>query len=131
MSTPGHHCDLTIVGDVVGFYHARGGRIVGVVVQVDTDHEAMIPVLWETKIAGLQRGTRLWIRGQLHSERLPGERYGMVYVQPRHFEVLKPRNGRGELQQRRRDPINRGGRYESERVSETRRHLAGEICHRD
>jgi hypothetical protein len=63
---------------------------------VDVGPVALIPVLPEMPIAGLSRGDRVWLRGELRSLKCPGERYAMIFVTPKHFDVVKrggKRNG--------------------------------------
>jgi hypothetical protein len=89
MSTPGHHCDLTLLGDVLGWLRGPGGQLTGLVLALDIDTPTTIPVLLAGGVHGLQKGDRVAIRGTLASEKSEG--HVMVYVKPRHFEVLKRR----------------------------------------
>jgi hypothetical protein len=110
MSRPGHYCDVTVVGELVNFTRSPAGHITGWLLQVDTGEETLIPVIPGKEVAGFQRGMKLWIRGVLRWEKIPGERYGLLYLWPRHLEVVKKSVTSNE----------KGVHDEPERVSETR-----------
>jgi hypothetical protein len=87
-STPGHHCDLTLVGEVENFYRVSNGRIAGLLVRIDIGEPALIPVLLAGDVTGFRRGDRLWIRGALGTEKVSENRYPLVYVKPQHLEIV-------------------------------------------
>jgi hypothetical protein len=93
MSAPGHHCDVVLLGDVLGWLHGPGGHLTGVVVSLDVGEPTSIPVLLDSGVHGLSKGDRVAIRGTLASEKVPGEKARLVYVKPRPggFEVIKKR----------------------------------------
>lgn len=85
-STPGHHCDLVLVGEVDNFYRTPNGRIAGLLVRVDIGDPTLIPVLLAGDVTGFRRGEKLWIRGTLGAEKVSENRYPLVYVRPQHLE---------------------------------------------
>jgi hypothetical protein len=94
MSSPGHHVDVVLIGDVAGWIRSPSGHLTGVVVTLHVEEPTTVPVLMKGGVRGLQKGDRVAIRGTLASEKFPGERQAMVYVKPRPhgFEVLKRRS---------------------------------------
>lgn len=92
ISTPGHYSDCTVIGDIAGFLHTDGGLITGLVVEVTTgDAPSRLPVLLNTPVAGFRKGARVWMRGEVKAGKLPGVAQPVIYLVPRHLEVLKPR----------------------------------------
>jgi hypothetical protein len=93
MSTGGHHVDVVLIGDVLGWLHGPGGHLTGIVIALDVDEPTTVPILLSGGVHGLQKGDRVAIRGTLASERFPGEKQRLVYVKPRPggFEVIKRR----------------------------------------
>jgi hypothetical protein len=96
MSTPGHHCDVVVLGDVLGWVRSPSGHLTGIVIALDIDTPTTVPVLLSGGVHGLHKGDRVAIRGTLVAEKSPGQSI-MLYVKPRPggFEILKRRNGHG------------------------------------
>lgn len=86
-----HANDLTLMGDIDGFHHGSDGRIIGLVLRVDVGELAVIPIILDRPVVGFQKHDRVWLRGTIQSMKCPGSRYALVYVQPRHIEVIKRR----------------------------------------
>jgi len=99
MCTPGHHCEVTLLGDVLGWLHGASGRLTGIVVALDVEGPTTVPVLLSGGVRGLQKGDRVAIRGTLAAEKFPGDKHPLVYVKPRPgpcgFEVLRRRTAHG------------------------------------
>jgi len=89
-STPGHFCDCVVIGDLVAFLHTDGGLIAGLVVEVATgDAPSRLPVLPDHPVAGFRKGDRVWLRGEVRAGKLPGLSQPVIYLAPRHLEVVK------------------------------------------
>jgi hypothetical protein len=80
---------VEICGTVEGFYRAPSGVIAGVMLRVHVEELALIPVLAQN-LPRVARGQKLFIRGWLATERLPGERWPLLGVMARTIEVLPP-----------------------------------------
>jgi hypothetical protein len=95
VSTAGHHCEVVLIGDVLGWVRSPLGHLTGVVVALDVEGPTTVPILLNGGVHGLRQGDRVAVRGTLVSEKCPGERQGLMYLKPRRngFEVLKQRPG--------------------------------------
>ena len=92
MSTPGHHHDVVVVGDVLELYTDERGAAVGVILMVDTEAPCEVPVMFPSALPGVSRGDRLWVRGRLAFEPAPNRRGSLHFVQARWIDpVTRPR----------------------------------------
>ena len=71
MSTPGHHHDVVVVGDVLELYTDERGAAIGVILLVDTEAPCEVPVMFPAARSGVSVGDRLWVRGRLAFEPAP------------------------------------------------------------
>jgi hypothetical protein len=96
MSAPGHHNVVEVCGEVQRFYRSPLGVIAGVLLQVHVDEPAAVVVVAKTMaMPKVHKGQRLFIRGQLASEHIPGQPWPLLCVMAKSIEVLKPRPQEG------------------------------------
>jgi hypothetical protein len=79
---------VELCGTVEGFYRAPNGLIAGVMLRVHVEEPALIPVLAKD-LPRVAKGQKLFIRGWLATERLPGEKWPLLGVMARTIEVLR------------------------------------------
>ncbi len=92
MSTPGHHHEVIVVGDVHEVYTDGDGAVIGVILLVDVDEPCDVPVMFPAARPGVSVGDRLWVRGRLACEPLPQRQQPLLYVQARWIDlVTRPR----------------------------------------
>jgi hypothetical protein len=92
MSTPGHHNDVVLVGDVREVSTDEHGAIIGVILLVDTGEACEVPVMLPAAQPGVSVGDRLWVRGRLTCEPMPPRQEALLFVQARWIEaVTRPR----------------------------------------
>jgi hypothetical protein len=95
MSTPGHHNDVVLVGDIREVYTDETGAISGVILLVHTDEPCEVPVMFPDARSGLSVGDRVWVRGRLTCEPMPSRPQALMFVQARWIEPML-RRGRGQ-----------------------------------
>jgi hypothetical protein len=97
MSTPGHHNEVVLVGDVGEVFTDGNGAAIGVILMVDTDAPCEVPIMFPAARPGVSVGNRLWVRGRLAFEPMP-HRHGLLHVvQARHVDpVRRTREPRGQ-----------------------------------
>jgi hypothetical protein len=83
LSTPGHFCQITLVGDVVIIL--KGGLLL----RVNTGEEINIAVLTNQWPEGLVVGSRVWVKGRLGQEKEVMHRRNLHFVQCEHLAVIK------------------------------------------
>jgi hypothetical protein len=94
MSTPGHHNEIVLVGDIREVYTDGNGAVVGVILMVDADEPCEVPVMFPTARPSVVVGDRLWVRGRLASEPLSNHRGSLHFVQAWWIDPVKrPRGG--------------------------------------
>jgi hypothetical protein len=92
MSTPGHHNDVVLVGDVREVSADEHGAIIGVILLVDTGEACEVPVMLPAAQADVAVGDRLWVRGRLTCESIPPRQEALLFLQARWIEaVTQPR----------------------------------------
>jgi hypothetical protein len=92
MSTPGHHNEVVLVGDVREVYADGSGAVIGVILLVDAGEACEVPVMFPAARPGVSAGDRLWVRGRLAFEPVPHRQEGLLFVQARWIEsVTRPR----------------------------------------
>jgi hypothetical protein len=92
MSTPGHHNEVILVGDIREVYSDETGAIIGVILMVHTDEPCEVPVMFPEARTGMSVGDRLWVRGRLAFEPMPSRPQSLLFVQARWIEpVLRQR----------------------------------------
>jgi hypothetical protein len=89
-STPGHHSEAVVIGDIADIYKWPTGKITALILLVQVEaKESLIPVL--PAKAGLPhtltKGMRLWVRGRLESHSLT-YRQSLVCLMADHLEVV-------------------------------------------
>jgi hypothetical protein len=100
MSTPGHHNEIVLVGDVHEVYTDGDGAAIGVILMVDADEPCEVPVMFPAARTGVSVGDRLWVRGRLTFEPLPNRRGSLHFVQARWIDPVKRQrggSGRGDV----------------------------------
>jgi hypothetical protein len=93
MSTPGHHNDGFVVGDVLELSTDESGTAVDVILMVDVEAPCEVPVMFPSAWPGVSRGDRLWVRGRLAFERMPNRRGLLHFVQARWIDLVKRPRG--------------------------------------
>jgi hypothetical protein len=93
MSTPGHHNDVVLVGDVRDVYTEGDSTILGVILLVDAGEPCEVPVMLPAPQAGLAVGDRLWVRGRLAFEPMAHGRQSLYFVRARWVEVMRRAGG--------------------------------------
>jgi hypothetical protein len=90
MSTPGHHNEVVLVGEVCEVY-TDGGAVSGVILAVDAGEACEVPVMFPAARPGVSVGDRLWVRGRLACEPMPNRPESLLFVQARWVEsVTRP-----------------------------------------
>jgi hypothetical protein len=96
MTTPGHHNDVVLVGDIRDVYTNEHGTVIGVILMVNADEPCEVPVMFPGASMGVGVGDRLWARGRLACEPMPNRREPLLYVQARWVEpVTRPQGASG------------------------------------
>jgi hypothetical protein len=92
MSSPGHHHEVVLVGEVREVYTDGSGAVSGVILLVDAGEACEVPVMFPVTRPGVSAGDRLWVRGRLACEPLPQRQGALLFVQARWIEpVTRPR----------------------------------------
>jgi hypothetical protein len=92
MSTPGHHNEVVLVGEVREVYTDASGAVSGVILLVDAGEACDVPVMFPAAQPGVSAGDRLWVRGRLACEPVPPREGALLFVQARWIEpVARPR----------------------------------------
>jgi hypothetical protein len=92
MSTPGHHNDVVLVGDVREVSADGNGAVIGVILMVNVDEPCEVPVMFPAARPGVSVGDRLWARGRLAFEPMPNRQGSLLYVQAQWIEPMtRPR----------------------------------------
>jgi hypothetical protein len=89
MSTPGHHNEVVLVGDVRDVYTAENGAVLGVILMVNADEPCEVPVMFPAARPGVSAGDRLWVRGRLAFEPMPNRQESLLFVQARWIDPVK------------------------------------------
>jgi len=89
MSTPGHHNEVVLVGDVREVYTEGNGAVIGVILRVDADEPCEVPVMFPAARTGVSMGDRLWVRGRLVFEPMPNRGASLVFVLARWIDPVK------------------------------------------
>jgi hypothetical protein len=96
MTTPGHHNDVVLMGDIREVYTDGNGAVIGVILMVNADEPCEVPVMFPGARTGVSVGDRLWARGRLAFEPMPNRRESLLFVQARWIEpVTRPRGPSG------------------------------------
>jgi hypothetical protein len=88
MSTPGHHNEVVLVGDVHDVYTDGNGAVIGVILLINADELCEVPVMFPAARPGVSVGDRLWTRGRLAFEPMPNRRDSLLFVQARWIEPV-------------------------------------------
>jgi hypothetical protein len=88
MSTPGHHNEVVLVGDVHDVYTDGNGAVIGVILLINADEPCEVPVMFPAARPGVSVGDRLWTRGRLTFEPMPNRRDSLLFVQARWVEPV-------------------------------------------
>jgi hypothetical protein len=92
MSTPGHHNEVVLLGDVREVYTDENGAVIGAILMVNTDEPCEVPVMFPAARLGVSVGDRLWVRGRVAFEPTPNRRESLLFVQARWIDpVTRPR----------------------------------------
>jgi hypothetical protein len=89
MSTPGHHNEVVLVGDVREVYTDGSGVAIGVILIVDAEEPCEVPIMFPTVRPGVSVGDRLWVRGRLAFEPMPNRRESLHFVRARWIDLVK------------------------------------------
>jgi len=89
-STPGHHQEVTIFGDIIVVLRHPTGLIKGVVVQVTLDERLELAILSNHWPEGICEGVRIFAKGHLAIERVEHKR-ATHFLVPRTIEVVPRR----------------------------------------
>jgi hypothetical protein len=93
MSTPGHHNEIVLLGDVREVYTDGSGAVIGVILMVDADEPCEVPVMFPAARPGVAVGDRLWVRGRLAFEPTPNRREVLHFVRARWLDLVKRPRG--------------------------------------
>ena len=88
MTTPGHHNEVVLVGDIREVYTDGNGAVIGVILVVNADEACEVPVMFPGARTGLSVGDRLWARGRLAFEPMPNRGGSLLFVQARWVELV-------------------------------------------
>ena len=88
MSTPGHHNEVVLVGEVREVYTDASGAVSGVILLVDAGEPCEVPVMFPAAQPGVSVGDRLWVRGRLACEPMPSRPESLLFVQARWIEAV-------------------------------------------
>jgi hypothetical protein len=92
MSSPGHHHEVVLVGEVREVYTDASGAVSGVILLVDAGEPCEVPVMFPAAQPWVSVGDRLWVRGRLACEPMPPRQAALLFVQARWIEaVTRPR----------------------------------------
>ncbi len=89
MSTPGHHNEVVLLGDVRELYTDGSGAVIGVILMVDAEEPCEIPIMFPAARPDVAAGDRLWVRGRLAFEPMPSRREALHFVQARWIEAVR------------------------------------------
>jgi hypothetical protein len=89
MSTPGHHNEVVLIGDVREVYTDGSGAAIGVILMVDADEPCEVPIMFPAARPGVSVGDRLWVRGGLAFEPMPNRRESLHFVRARWIDPVK------------------------------------------
>jgi hypothetical protein len=93
MSTPGHHNEVVMVGDVREVYTDGNGVVIGVILMVNAGEPCEVPVMFPAARPGVSVDDRLWVRGRLAFEPMPNRREALHFVQARWVEPVRRARG--------------------------------------
>ena len=93
MSTPGHHNEVVLVGDVGEVFTDGNGAAIGVILMVDTDAPCEVPIMFPAARPDVSVGNRLWVRGRLAFEPLPNRQGSLHFVQARWIDLVTRTKG--------------------------------------
>jgi hypothetical protein len=93
MSTPGHHNEVVLVGDIREVYTDGNGAVIGVILMVNAGEPCEVPVMFPGARTGLSAGDRLWARGRLAFEPMPNPRASLFFVQAQWIEPVRRLRG--------------------------------------
>jgi hypothetical protein len=88
MSTPGHHNEVVLQGDVREVSMDEDGAVIGVILLVDAAEACEVPVMFPAARMGVSVGDRLWVRGRLAFEPMPQHQQALLFVQARWIESV-------------------------------------------
>jgi hypothetical protein len=88
MSTPGHHNEVVLVGEVRDVSTDENGAVIGVILLVDAGEACEVPVMFPSARPGVAMGDRLWVRGRLACEPLPQRPASLLFVHARWIEPV-------------------------------------------
>jgi hypothetical protein len=83
ISTPGHYCEITMVGDVVIIL--KGGLLL----RTNIGEEVNIAVLANQLPEGLVARSRVWVKGRLGQEKEVTHRRNLHFLQAEHVAIIK------------------------------------------
>jgi hypothetical protein len=89
MSTPGHHNEVVIIGDVREVYTDESGAAIGVILMLDADEPCEVPIMFPAARPRVSIGDRLWVRGRLASEPIPQRRESLHFVRARWVDLVQ------------------------------------------
>jgi hypothetical protein len=89
MSTPGHHNEVVLMGDVREVYTDGSGAVIGVILMVDADEPCEVPIMFPAARPGVTTGERLWVRGRLAFEPMPSRHEALLFVQARYVDAVR------------------------------------------
>jgi hypothetical protein len=92
MSTPGHHNEVVLVGDVREASRDEDGAVIGVILLVNAAEACEVPVMFPAAQPAVSVGDRLWVRGRLVCEPMRQRQDALLFVQARWIApVTRPR----------------------------------------
>jgi hypothetical protein len=92
MSSPGHHNEVVVVGEVREVSPDGRGAVSGVSLLVDAGAACDVPVVSPAARPGVSVGERLWVRGRLACAPRPQRPASLRVVQARRLETgTRPR----------------------------------------
>jgi hypothetical protein len=89
-STPGHHQEITVLGDIVKVLRHPAGMIRAVIVQVTLAERLEIAILSDCWPQGICGGVRIFVKGYLAQESTPYKR-ATHFISARLIEVIPRR----------------------------------------